>query len=126
MGSRGRWEEKPREAAGKRGRAAPAPAQVHACAMHGAAPRPPQSGPGPPGPRCMRTCYPAVVLLKSLSPRFRKSGSIQDGHFFFLVNIASRRAQRGIAPPLTWVCLLTKNIQLSFSEFYDKMRIKSL
>lgn len=45
---------------------------------------------------------------------------------FFLVNIASRRAQRGLAPPLTWVCLLIKNIQLSLSEFYDKMRIKSL
>lgn len=88
--SRGRREGKQREAAGKRERAAPAPAQVHACAMRCAAPRPPQSGPGPgplgppspPGPCWRRTWYPAAVLLKSLSARFRKSGLIQDGHFF--------------------------------------------
>lgn len=131
---RGLLDGKPGEAgareagAGKREPVAPAPVQVHACAVHAAAQRPPQSGPGLalPGPRRSgKLVFWRLSFLKSLSPFFWKSGSARD-RIFFLVNIGGRRAERGLAPPLTWVCLLiNKNIQLSLSGFCDKCVSKS-
>lgn len=60
----------------------------------------------------------------SLSSFFERA-RLEPGIFCLFVNIAGGRAERGLAPPLTWsVCLRMKIIQLSLSGFCDNMRVK--
>lgn len=75
-------------ATGKRGPVAPAPVQVHACAMHAAAQCPPQSGlvVALAGPRRNAKLVSWRLFFRKPLSCFSKSDSVRDGHFFFLVN----------------------------------------